>query len=615
MQKLLARCAHGLTTAVLLVTIPARADGPSVEDIPPPPKDTAPASRAADKPAPRAAAVTTYAPTAGPRFPDSSIIEPDRVPPFLGAPPLAPLPDLAPEGVPQSPLVPGTLAPAPEVPETAWWPYAAPGRQLPLRPWRGVFFENDFGFLDDPNAEYVVGEELKNMDLRSLTIGKMYLPDLKCDDPGNVEIREYLPLARLPNPTRISYGGELRFREMDEANRLRPGGPARGDYQLWRWRQYLNLEIDDWLRVYAEGIDASMDNNPLPITGIDVNRWDLQNLFLDVRLWNFDGFDDRPLWFRVGRQELLYGSQRLISPYDWANTRRNFEGLKIFTRGSDWDFDLWFTRPVNTATIGDGPISHFVDHFDSPNMAHTFSGAWFTYKAFEYQVFDLYWLWDWNAQFIQPNFAGGNRHTIGGRWLGHDPVPGSSMGRTWHGEVEGGYQFGNDFGKDVRAGFVVAGLGHSWDEAPWRPDVWVYYNWASGSNNLNGRTTNTFSQQYGDLHSYLGLIDNIARQNIIDINTRASVRPLPKLAFQTQHHFFFLANSHDVLYTVTGEPFGKPNTGSNVGDEFDLLATYTFNPNFNLQVGYSWFWYGAFVENNSPRGTAEQLYIQTTMRY
>jgi hypothetical protein len=513
--------------------------------------------------------------------------------------------------------VPPPAAPAPATPGGWIEEIVAPVLRPPLaiQPWQGVFFDNDFSFLRDPNHEFVLGERLKDLDVRALTVGKMRIPDLECDDPGNVELREYLPLSGLPDPTRISYGGELRFREMDEANRLRPGPPVRGDYQLWRWRQYVDFKVADWFRVYAEMIDASMNNNPLPVTEIDINRWDLLDLFFDLRLWEIDDLDDRPVWFRFGRQELLYGSQRLVSPYDWANVRRNFEGFKFFTRGSDWDFDVWFTRPVSTATLGDGPVPLFANHFDSPNMNHTFSGAWFTYKALRDQLFDLYWLWDWNSQLIAPHFAGGNRHTVATRWLGSYPALFGNGRRTWHGEVEGGYQFGSDFAKNVNAGFLVAGAGHTWNDVPWTPNIWVYYDWASGSNNLNGTTTNTFSQQYGDFYTYLGQIDNIARQNITDINARVTVNPIRQLMFQTWYHWFDLQNSHDLLYTVNGLPFGKPNKGTHVGDELDLVGTWTFNPNFNVRVGYSWFWYGAVVENNSPRGTAEQLYVQTTLNY
>jgi hypothetical protein len=590
MQKGTLMRALGLATLWVLVAMEAQAGDAAVAEIPLPLGNNTTAVAAGDQPADDPPVVSPSGRSLGPVLPQGLFSTPSAA-----------------ASAPGSPYGGGRLS----------YVVSGPfyGIRPPPQPWKGVFFENDFSFLRDPDHVYVVGERLKDLDVRALTIGTMRTPDLECDDPSNVEIREFLPLAYLPDPTRISYGGEVRFRQMDEANRLRPGAPARGDYQLWRWRQYLDLKVADWLRVYVEGIDASMDNNPLPVTGIDINRWDVQNLFLDLRLWTFDDDDDRPVWFRVGRQELQYGSQRLLSAFDWANVRRNFEGLKLFTRGADWDFDLWFTRPVNTGTFGDGPVSVFGSHFDSPNMNHTFSGTWFTYKELKDHLFDLYWLWDWNSQFLGPHFAGGNRHTIASRWIGNFPVLDGAFKGAWHGEVEGGYQFGNDFGKVVSAGFLTAGMGHTWDDAPWRPDLWVYYDWASGSNNLNGKTTSTFNQQYGLNHYYLGQIDNIARQNIIDINTRLTVQPRRQLAFQTWYHWFMLQNSHDVLYTVTGVPFGKPNTGSTVGDELDLVATYTFNPNFNVQVGYMWFWYGTFVENNFPREKAEQLYVQTTLSY
>jgi hypothetical protein len=458
----------------------------------------------------------------------------------------------------QYPVAAGGMGPSPAGGSSAG---GTPPQKPPVQPWKLQFFDKDFSYKKDPDHQYLPGEEFKDIPLDTF---------------------EFLDF--LPQPTKLSAGGEIRFRQMDEANRLRPGPPARGDYQLWRWRQYVDLKVGDWFRVYAEMIDASMDNNPLPVTGIDVNRWDAQNLFIDVK---FTEIGDRGVWFRGGRQELSYGSQRLVSSLDWANTRRNFEGFKFFTRGSDWDFDLWFTRPVNTATLGDGPISQFATHFDSPNMNHTFCGAWFAYKAVKEQTIDAYWLWDWNTQFMAPNFTGGNRHTLGSRWIRNFPVvDGDGVARTWHGEVEGGYQLGDDFGKNVNAGFVVAGAGHTWNNIPWQPNLWGYFDYASGSGNPNGGTTNTFAQQYGLTHAFLGQIDNIARQNIIDYNGKFTVKPLQKFTFQSQYHYFNLANAHDTLYTITGTPFGKPNRGTHVGEEIDLVGTYDFTANFSVQVGY-----------------------------
>ncbi len=52
-----------------------------------------------------------------------------------------------------------------------------------------------------------------------------------------------------------------------------------------------------------------------------------------------------------------------------------------------------------------------------------------------------------------------------------------------------------------------------------------------------------------------------------------------------------------------------------MGEEFDLVATYAVNANFNVQVGYLWFFNGGFVDANAPRGDATQLYVQTLFRY
>src|SRR5262249_9565282 len=137
---------------------------------------------------------------------------------------------------------------------------------------------------------------------------------------------------------------------------LNPGQvPGRSTYDLIRWRQYLDLKYRDEFRVYVEMIDASIFNNELAVTGIDKNRWDLQNAFFDLKVLERD---DKPVYFRYGRQELLYGApvpmvspgQQVISPLDWGNTRRNFEGFKLFSKGDTWDIDLFAVRPVNTGS-------------------------------------------------------------------------------------------------------------------------------------------------------------------------------------------------------------------------------------------------------------------------
>lgn len=474
---------------------------------------------------------------------------------------------------------------------TATNPPKPPAKKPPIQPWKGVFFDNDFSYKQDPEHEWLLGEEFKDIPF----------PDW---------------FRWIDEPARFSAGGEVRYRLNDEANRLRPVPPGVRNiavYNLWRYRQYVDLKVGDTARIYAELLDGSMFDNPLTPTGIDINRWDLQNFFVDIK---FAERDDQPVYLRVGRQELLYGSQRLLSPLDWANIRRNFQGIKVFSKGPDWDLDLWSTYPVNVATFGNGQVLDNDGSLDNPNVHHTFSGVWWTYKAVKDQTWDLYWFWDWNKQVVAPHFPGGNRHTFATRWLRSFPVTEfGEVDRTWLAEVEGGYQFGDDFGRVVNAGFCTSGLGHQWTGLRWQPTAWVYYDWASGSRDFNGSTTQTFNQQYGLTHAFLGQIDNIARQNITDINGKFSITPIKQFVLEAQYHWFNLQNPNDVLYTITGAPFGAPDRGRHVGEEVDLVGTYTYSPNFSVQLGYFYFWYGDFVQNNSPRGNAYQFYVMPTLRF
>src|SRR5207253_4170036 len=99
------------------------------------------------------------------------------------------------------------------------------------------------------------------------------------------------------------------------------------DYHLIRTRVYGDVWYRDRLRLYVEFIEAHSFNNQLPPRVIDRNPADFLNLFADLKVLDRFGV---PAYLRIGRQELLYGSQRLISPLDWANTRRTFQGAKLF---------------------------------------------------------------------------------------------------------------------------------------------------------------------------------------------------------------------------------------------------------------------------------------------
>ncbi|MEX1230736.1 MAG: alginate export family protein [Planctomycetaceae bacterium] len=71
------------------------------------------------------------------------------------------------------------------------------------------------------------------------------------------------------------------------------------------------------------------------------------------------------------------------------------------------------------------------------------------------------------------------------------------------------------------------------------------YDWASGDHDATDNESNTFQQLFPLAHAYLGLIDNVARQNISDINAKVTLKPTKKL--QGAYHFIDLATDNDFI--------------------------------------------------------------------
>jgi hypothetical protein len=439
-----------------------------------------------------------------------------------------------------------------------------PPRKPPPNPHKGVFYENDFKYLDDPANEYCyLGDCLKRR-------------RLWCDW------------------IIVDVGGEYRLRHHNEQILTRFN-----DFLLQRMRIYGDVHFGDCFRTYLEAIDATSAGERLTPRLTEENRFDALNLFGDARVLDEHG---GALWLRGGRQELLYGNQRLISPLDWGNTRRTFDGAKLFWRGACWNVDGFWTRPV--------PFSQHVnnDHnFDHPDPNQEFYGVYATHKDWRNHKLDLYYLrlakYDGATPF--------QNHTLGGRWEGKR--------EAWLWEVEGGYQFGGFGPRDHSAGFYTLGAGRKLANLKWNPVVWVYYDWASGDRDPADGVHGTFNQLFPLGHKYFGWMDLVGRQNIEDWNVQLTLTPHPTLEFVIWWHTFHLQQARDALYDAGGVPIRHDPTGaagSDVGSELDLTLRWTFRPRADVLFGYSHLFPGRFLLD-TPGGAPGRdfYYTQFSLRF
>ncbi|HRN81793.1 MAG TPA: alginate export family protein [Nitrosomonas europaea] len=402
----------------------------------------------------------------------------------------------------------------------------------------------------------------------------------------------------------LSFGGSFWYRYMHETDSRLNAAGINNDYHLLRTRLHADLWYQDQFRLFAEMLDARALGLDLSALAIDKNHTDMLNLFADVKLGQFM---DGPAYLRVGRQELLYGSQRLISTLDWANTRRTFQGVKTFWQTPAFNLDAFWVRPMVTEP----------NQFDNWDKDRNFVGLWGTYKAIPGQVLDLYYLSLIDNRNVSPaNITQGNvlqgdsvLHTIGARWVG-------DYERILY-ELEGMYQFGKRSHLDISAFSIASGVGYQLP-LPMNPQFWLRYDFASGDKNHRDGRSNTFNQLFPFGHYYFGYIDQVGRQNIHDFNAQFTLHPQPWVTFLGQYHRFYLANKRDYLYNAAGAGTIRDITGqsgSHIGDEIDFTINFHLSRHQDVLLGYSKLFTGEFLKNTRPGVSPDLFYAQYNFRF
>ncbi len=424
------------------------------------------------------------------------------------------------------------------------------------------------------------------------------------DDPKNTQFDWVDPIKRIHIGENwlLSIGGEERIRFSDEFDSRLSG--KTNIYELERSRIYGDLWFRDEFRIFAEYayVEVSNERN-LPPSATDINKVDFVNLFADLKLFELDC---HPVYVRAGRQELDYGSQRLISQTDFPNSPRSFDGVKGFWHSENLDVDAFMTRPTVIVP----------NEFNSQNDKSNFDGLWTTYRPMKGQALDMYYLYlDNDTPLTAAKPAPGTRggfdvNTIGSRYAGDYKI------FVW--DFEGMYQFGEHGAQTTSASSYTTGAGFHFADAPMNPILWIYYDSASGSHNPGKGEYGTFNQLFPNGHNYYGWTDLIGRQNIEDINFQAWFYPTKWIATGLQYHILRLDAAKDSLYNAAGAVERTSATGAagtDVGQVFTGIVNFHLSQHSDVQFQYSHLDSGKFIERTGSPLSPDFLFLQYTFRY
>ncbi len=435
-------------------------------------------------------------------------------------------------------------------------------------------------------------------------------------------------------------GGQFRARFEDKEHFAIAGSPGSMDfrghgadtdntYGLFRTKVHVGYAPTDWARILVEGRDSfewGDDRTPDP----ESDRTDLHQAY--VQLGNPKEF---PLGIKVGRQELSYGDERLIGAFDWNNLGRVFDAAKLRFENKEVWVDAFAGRVIIPR---DGS-------FNIANDYDWFSGVYASSRTLcPFQETQVY--------FLARNTGDGSPTTLGtglpAILNGASPrdiytvgtriksLPGKLNG--WDYSLEAAGQFGRF--KDTVTGpsleqraFAahVAG-GYTFADKPATPRLGLEYDFSSGDSNAADGRHGTFENLFPTNHRFYGYMDFISWQNIHNLRAATSARPCKPVLITLDWHAFWLADTHDSFYQAngarrTGQSAGpgtgygiNPNFDSFVGQEVDLIATWTVTSYLTGQAGYGHFFPGEYVRQSlSAPGFgsagADYIYAQATINF
>ncbi|MCA9173363.1 MAG: alginate export family protein [Planctomycetales bacterium] len=401
----------------------------------------------------------------------------------------------------------------------------------------GVFYANDFSYLSDPcYCDHLLFDDLKRMSM--------------------------------PGDGKLDIGGQMRLRGHHEqgmkgAQRFLDNHDT---FLLSRVRLFANYQVNENVRFFAETLYADSAGQNFAPRAIDENDMDVQNFLLDLRMteeWSI----------LVGRQELLYGAQRTVSPLDWANTRRTFEGVRGRYKSGDWTVDTFFTAIV--------PVVR--GKMDSADWQQPFYGVYSTFAGLERSTLDLYYL----GADIRAAGVDSSLHTLGSR------LNGKTESDLLY-EIEGGVQFGSrDLispavptpGRGHGEWFLTGGVGHAFSDTVWTPTVWAYMDYASRN----------YNQLYPLAHKYLGFIDAVQRTNILSPNLLVTMNPQDRM--QLLFWYYYFMTPHTGNARGIGNQYAQNPGSRDLGHELDILCNFRVTPRVSFATGYSHFWRGDKILN------------------
>lgn len=407
---------------------------------------------------------------------------------------------------------------------------------------------------------------------------------------------KYIPLSKTGR-NYLSLGADVRYQYFAVRNEDWGDAPRDKDgYLLSRFLLHSDWHAGAHFRFFFQ-LQGSMANGKISGTSpVDENPLEIHQAFADFN----DA--DKKFVLRAGRQELSYGSQRLISVRELPNNRQSFDALKLIVRRNHFRIDGFAGRYV-TARKG------LFDDISNKDIH-----LWGLYAVFDNVPvaghIDWYYLGFQRQNSIYNDGSGNEtRHSMGIRIWGN--LDGFSY------DLESLYQLGSFGSRHISAWTASANLSYKWKGMSLQPEVGLKTEVISGDSKEGDTRLGTFNPLF-PRGAYFGLAALIGPYNLFDIHPSFSLQIIKnKLAWSIDNDIFWRQSGQDGIYAVNGALlYGAPAGGSAyIGNQ--LATDFTLTPNRFILVRSeaTWFHAGSYLKEVSQGRDILFLGITTQLKF
>ena len=399
-------------------------------------------------------------------------------------------------------------------------------------------------------------------------------------------------------PSWLKWGAEFHGR-LELPTALDFDQAVNDQYYLNRIRIWGEIESTPWLRFYVQGQDARA-------VGLsDPDAKDSAVHHLDFREAYVDFGREKSTWsFRAGRQELVFGDERLVgADNEWDALGQTFDAVRL----------SYQRLGVRVDSFG-----AFVVPLTCQGMARASTGKqlYGIYTSFEggdrRPVFEPYALWKSDRSSGQGQGSEDDRDvfTYGMRMTGALP-----LGLDYNTEIA--LQRGHRAEESVRAWAGHWELGVRLGHSNLAPRLGVEYNFASGDGRSGDGRHGTFDDLYPAGYNQYGMSDPFAWRNLRNISGGLSWKFSKRWRLTVGARAFWLANIQDALYTRGDDYLTiNPNASSDhVGDQASVMLAWEHSKTWQLYAGYARFVPGRYLTDSSFHGQWSTPFLVLNYRF